>query len=307
MNNNYTKDARIYEYTSAANPYMKNIPILYHESTLYKNSPTKIIPFDLSKYIDTPYIATSPNLLASFIKIRKDESIKTFANATSQIFYIINGSGTTIMNDDVITWKKGDLFVIPYSNNELIHNATIDSVLYWINDEPLLNYLNVIPRSPKFNITFFDNETMLKEIEIIRSNSDHKHLNRLGILLGNKITEHSTKTITHTMWSLLNVLPKNEYQKPHKHNSIALDLCVYANKEKGIVYTLMGKNLDSDGNIIDPVKCCWQTGTVFVTPPGWWHSHHNESNEDAYVLPVQDAGLYTYQRTLDIQFVSEKN
>jgi hypothetical protein len=81
------------------------------------------------------------------------------------------------------------------------------------------------------------------------------------------------------------------------------DLCVYSNKEEnGKVYTLMGKKIDSDGNIIDPIKCYWQTGTVFVTPPGWWHSHHNESYEDAYVLPIQDAGLYTYQRTLNIQF-----
>jgi gentisate 1,2-dioxygenase len=39
-----------------------------------------------------------------------------------------------------------------------------------------------------------------------------------------------------------------------------------------------------------------------VTPPGWWHSHHNESDEDAIVLPVQDAGLHTYLQTLDIQF-----
>ena len=30
-----------------------------------------------------------------------------------------------------------------------------------------------------------------------------------------------------------------------------------------------------------------------MTPPGWWHSHHNDSDEDAWVLPMQDAGLYT--------------
>lgn len=35
------------------------------------------------------------------------------------------------------------------------------------------------------------------------------------------------------------------------------------------------------------------TGGSFVTPPGWWHSHHNDSAEDAWVLPMQDAGLYT--------------
>jgi gentisate 1,2-dioxygenase len=303
MQTKIEEDARIYEYSSAANPLMKDIPIMYHESTLHEKGETRIIHFDLSSYIEIPYTATSPNLLAAFIRICKNENIKTFANATSQIFYVINGNGNTVVNNNIIEWNKGDLFVIPYTDNEIIHNATVDSAIYWVSDEPLLNYLNVIPKSPKFNITFFSNNKMLNEIEIIRSNNEHKHLNRLGILLGNKITENTTKTITHTMWSLLNVLPANEYQKIHKHNSIALDLCVYAKKDENCkIYTLMGKNIDNNGNIIDPIKCYWETGTVFVTPPGWWHSHHNESNEDAYVLPIQDAGLYTYQRTLDIQF-----
>ena len=45
-----------------------------------------------------------------------------------------------------------------------------------------------------------------------------------------------------------------------------------------------------------------KAGAAFVTPSGYWHSHHNESNADADVLPIQDAGLQTYLRTLDIAF-----
>jgi gentisate 1,2-dioxygenase len=41
---------------------------------------------------------------------------------------------------------------------------------------------------------------------------------------------------------------------------------------------------------------------VFVTPPGLWHSHHNESGHPAHILPIQDAGLHTFLRTLDIRF-----
>jgi hypothetical protein len=43
-------------------------------------------------------------------------------------------------------------------------------------------------------------------------------------------------------------------------------------------------------------------GASFITPAGYWHSHHNESGEDAHVLPIQDAGLHTYLRTLDILY-----
>ena len=68
----------------------------------------------------------------------------------------------------------------------------------------------------------------------------------------------------------------------------------------------MGKELDTSGNIINPIRCNWTPGGVFITPPGWWHSHHNESDEVAWVLPMQDAGLYTHQRTLDIRFVDDE-
>ena len=40
-----------------------------------------------------------------------------------------------------------------------------------------------------------------------------------------------------------------------------------------------------------------------MTPPGLWHSHHNESGAPAHLMPIQDAGLHTYLRTLDIHFV----
>ena len=91
----------------------------------------------------------------------------------------------------------------------------------------------------------------------------------MGILLGNKVTEDSTKTVTHTLWSLLNVLPAGDAQRPHRHNSVALDLCVSA--EPSGVYTMMGPELGPDGWVKDPVRCDWKTGAMFVTPPGWWY------------------------------------
>ncbi len=64
----------------------------------------------------------------------------------------------------------------------------------------------------------------------------------------------------------------------------------------------LDRTIDPDGNIIDPIKAPWLPGAMFVTPPGWWHSHHNESDQDAIVLPVQDAALHTQIQTLDIRF-----
>ena len=41
---------------------------------------------------------------------------------------------------------------------------------------------------------------------------------------------------------------------------------------------------------------------AFVTPPGLWHAHFNQSGAPAHLIPIQDAGLHTYLRTLDIRF-----
>ena len=46
----------------------------------------------------------------------------------------------------------------------------------------------------------------------------------------------------------------------------------------------------------------WVSGASFITPASYWHSHHNESGQPAHVLPIQDAGLHTYLRTLSIVF-----
>ena len=91
-------------------------------------------------------------------------------------------------------------------------------------------------------------------------------------------------------------LPGGTEQKPHCHNSVAIDLVIDAPES---AYTLVGKSLDADGNIINGERVYWKSGSVFVTPPGLWHSHHNDSDRVALLLPVQDAAFHSYMRTLD--------
>lgn len=77
-----------------------------------------------------------------------------------------------------------------------------------------------------FHLTVFKKQKLFDAIETIKHEAGHEHRNRLGVLLGNKATETGTKTLTHVLWSLLNELPPNNNQRPHRHNSVALDLCV---------------------------------------------------------------------------------
>ena len=124
---------------------------------------------------------------------------------------------------------------------------------------------------------------------------------RVSVLLANA-SQPLTRTITHTLWAMIGILPAGRMQPPHRHQSVALDLITSCRPG---CYTLVGDELDAQGEILDPARVEWESGGAFVTPPGMWHAHVNDSGADAYLLPIQDAGLCTYMRTLDIRFRSQ--
>ena len=168
--------------------------------------------------------------------------------------------------------------------------------IYYINDSPLINYLGSKAVKKIFKTAVYKNEFLVQKLNEL-SNPNN---NRKGILLSNKDTEAlGVNTITPVLWALYNELPPNTIQRPHKHNSVALDLCVKCSDSENI-YTLIGDDLDEKGNIINPKKVYWKEGTMFITPPGLWHSHNNVGDTYAYIIPIQDAGLLLYQRILGI-------
>jgi gentisate 1,2-dioxygenase len=248
-----------------------------------------------------PWPATSPNLLASFVRVLAGESLEMRARATSSAYFVIRGAGSSATEHGLFPWSRGDLLVLPACAEAVRHSATEDATLYNVTDEPLLRYLGVTPSEPRCAPALFTRAALLAAVEEVRHEQGAEHRNRLGVLLSNAATDSETRTLTPTLWALLNVLPPRTAQPPHRHNSVALDLCIDA-AGGGKVYTAMGPELGEDGWVKDPVKMWWAPGACFTTPPGWWHSHHNESGEEAWVLPMQDAGLFTRQRTLDIRF-----
>ncbi len=150
----------------------------------------------------------------------------------------------------------------------------------------------------QFAPTRYDAATSLARLTEVERHPDAASRNRVSILLGNA-AQPRTMTVTHTLWAMLGVLPAGRVQRPHRHQSVALDLITSCAPG---CYTLVGTGVDGAGGIIDPVRVDWETAGAFVTPPGLWHSHHNESGEPAYLVPIQDAGLHTYLRSLDIRF-----
>jgi gentisate 1,2-dioxygenase len=299
---NWTGDARYFEYSRAANPvgsgHIPKIPLELFPAQRHGSINTGIVPFDISDQLgiaDGP--ATSPALLASFIRIAPSASVATAPVATSELYRVISGSGYSEVDGRHLHWATGDFFVLP-ANCPAVHNASTDTTMYWVTDEPLLRHLGVAPTQQRFEITHFPAERVEAELTAIESSPHATDRNRLAVLL-NTAPNELTQTVTHVLWAMYGLLPVEAVQRPHRHQSVALDLV--GDCEPGC-YTLVGRSLDADGEIVDPFRVDWEPNSAFITPPGLWHAHYNESDAPAHIIPIQDAGLHTYLRSLDIRF-----
>ena len=297
-----TEAARFHDYRYASNPLadgtLPPIPGVRFSATLHEQGPTRTIPLDASDRLLCPAPATTPGLCASFVHVRPGECHFTDANATSQLFFVMRGEGSTrLAGGDEFAWQAGDLFTLP-AKSRALHAASADAALYWVHDEPLLRYLGAEATTPQFPATLYRRREIHAALEAVIADPSSATANPLSVLLGNRALPQ-TMTITHVVWAMFGILPVAAVQAPHRHQSVAVDLVVDA---KPGCYTLVGSRLDDQGRIADGERFDWEPHSVFVTPPGLWHSHHNESGHPAHILPIQDAGLHTFLRTLDIRF-----
>lgn len=298
----WAADARYFEYTKAANPigsgHVSRVPMERFSPRLHQGGATRIVPLDLSEQLGvTSGPATSPGLLANFVRINRGDRVGTAPNATSELYYVLEGSGFSSVNGELVRWEKGDFLTLPAGSRSR-HYAAADSVFYWVHDEPLLRYLGVTATEARFAPTKFARADAVAELRRVAEAPGANDRSRVSVLLANA-EEEQTLTITHVLWAMFGLLPAGQEQRPHRHQSVALDLILDCAPG---CYTLAGDRLDERGDIVNPTRVDWEPGGAFVTPPGKWHAHYNESGRDAHLIPVQDAGLQTYLRSLDIRF-----
>ncbi len=323
----WTGDAVFYEYSAAVDPLavgaIAPVPIRRFPPGLHAGGPSRQVVLDLSADLGLPYPATSPGLLASFLVIGPGDQVDTTPGGTSELYYCLRGRGHSEVGrasasvasasaatpppappgTDRIPWSQGDVITLP-AGCTTAHRADPGdpegALLYRVCDAPLLQYLGATASEERFEPTRFDARVTAARLAEVEADPDALNRSRISVLLGNRATPQ-TLTATHTLWAMVGVLPAGRVQRPHRHQSVALDLITACSPG---CYSLLGRELDKDGNIVDPQRVEWEAAGAFVTPPGLWHSHHNESGRPAYLFPVQDAGLHTYLRSLDIRFSS---
>lgn len=301
--NSQPNQGLFFEYSTAADPVCDeltpHVPIKTFEPIIWsQDNTTRIIPLDLSTELKCPSPATSPGLVANFVVIEPNHHVDFQVNATSLIAYVHRGSGSLTSGEVQFNWKEGDFFSFPGIDLATLR-ATSQSLLYVVHDQPLLNYLGATVSVARFRPTLYPKAQADAELQKAMDDPASANRSRISVLLG--ADEFPlTRTVTHVLWAMYGTIGPDTNQKPHRHQSVALDFIVDC--QPGC-FSLLGKEVDENGDIIDPIRVDWQPGIAFVTPPGMWHSHHNVSDSYARLIPVQDAGLQTYLRSLDIRFL----
>lgn len=296
-----TLDAEYFEYSKAANPISANLisRIPYHSfpAALCADGESRVVPLDLSQALGCAGPATGPGLCANFIRLNTGDSLQLAPNATSQVLYVIAGAGHLRQGEQRFDWHPGCFIALP--GLQATHlTASSDARFYYVHDEPLLRYLGVKPAEDRFSATLYPADVANAKLREAADDPRAQDRSRISILLGNRHFPQ-TRTVTHVLWAMYGILPAGSVQKPHRHQSIALDFIIDA---PAGCYTLVGTELDENGQIRNPTRVDWTPGLAFVTPPGYWHAHYNESDREAYLIPIQDAGLQTHLRALDIRF-----
>ncbi len=218
----WADDACYFEYSKAANPigsgHAPQVPITRFDPKIYVDQPTGVFPLDLSNELGIKTgAATSPALLANFIRIRPGEQIDASPNATSQLYYVLHGRGFAAVNGQLVKWEKGDFLTLPAGTRSVFY-ADDEAAMYWVHDEPLLRYLGAEATQPRFRATKFCRADAVAKLEEIASRPGANDKSRVSVLLANADQEQ-TLTITHVLWAMFGVLPPNQEQRPHRHQS----------------------------------------------------------------------------------------
>ncbi len=261
------------------------------DRALAPETPTGLVPLDLSGRLEIDCPATTPLVLARYARIRAGESLTTAFKASAEVYYVIRGSGHTSFGRDGVerlAWGPGDAFCLP-GGGAVGHHAAADAVLWVVTNEPQLAFERCEPpapgRTPIATVHYPAAEIRRQLYDIYR---DPRGASMPGksVNFGNAALE-AARTTTPTFTLAMNSLLPGEMQRAHRHNAVAVTLVVAGER----CYSRI------DGQRVD-----WEPNAVMITPPTQLHSHHNEGSRLALFLIVQDGGLYYHCRTMGFSF-----
>ncbi|TWT15176.1 hypothetical protein [Reyranella sp. CPCC 100927] len=250
------------------------------------DAPTGIVALDISARLAAPVPATTPLLLARYLRIRAGEQLALRLRATAAIYYVIQGSGETTDRADRLAWADGDIFCIP-GGGETIHRAERYAILWAVGNEPEVAFHGLEPpATAALGTVHFPADEIRRQLDAVRATPDTADASGKVVVFATAPFEKML-SLTPSMTLALNSMEPGKAQRSHRHNSVAVTLPIACER----CYST-----------IDGARADWQPYATMITPPTAAHSHHNEGGRLATFLIVQDGGLFYHCRTIGFSF-----
>jgi gentisate 1,2-dioxygenase len=289
----YTRCARYFDSSNAF--ALKYPPVPCHQFLAERDraldpaTGTAVIPLDLSDRLGTEFPATTPLIMTRYLRIRAGDTLRTQLKASGELCYVIEGSGETRNGADRIAWGPGDVFCLPGGAASAHLAGDADCVLWLITNEPELAFEHLEPPTPENAVTgpvHYPAAEIAQQLRRVGEKLKGQKAAGLALVFSSA-DQVKSRNVLPSLTLAVNQLPPGDFQRPHRHNSAAVTLCIQSEN----CYSLIG------GRRVD-----WQEHAVMVTPPGDVHSHHNDGAAQMMCLIVQDGGLHYHCRTMGFAF-----
>ena len=250
---------------------------------------TAIINLDLSDKLKTESPATTPNLLARYVRVKAGETQCLNLTTAGEVYYLLEGAGSIAKGEDLINWVEGDSVCLPGGGETVITAKDTDCVIYSVTDEPTLSWHGAespATKSGPIEAVHYPGDEVMRLLSDVQQRETEEEMTGRFVLFTNAGAQ-TTNTVTRTISLAINSLEPGGIQTPHRHNAAALTLCLGGSD----VYSM-----------IEGEKVQWQRHAVMVTPPAELHAHHNEGEDMMLSLVAQDGGLFYNARAVGFSF-----
>jgi len=269
-------------------PVPKVPPVAFwkeRERAFAADAVTGAIACNLSDQLGSQWPATTPTMLARYVVVRAGDTLGHQYRSSGEVFHVIRGGGETSCRGERFAWKRGDSFCLP-GGQAVEHVASKDAILMQVTNEPELAYLRADAGETLIEPTLFSGEVAEQHLNNVHGrNSEQRSAGKSVVFLTAMMAER--RVTTPTLLSALNSLEPGGDQRPHRHSSVALTLSIQG---EGVFSMVDGERID------------WMPDTLFVTPPGAVHSHHNRGDRMMLSYVVQDTGLHSQLRTTNFSW-----
>ena len=248
-----------------------------------ESSSSHEILLDCSAQLGTDYPATTPLLLARYLKLKAQQTLEVNRIASAEILYVLKGSGESSNGTDTVIWGEGDVICFP-GGIITQHRASTDAVLFTVCNEPLLALERLqAPRAgtARVEAVHWSHQAIEEHLERVYSRADSAQTAGRAVQLVSTMMAPTPLPVP-SMNLAINTLEPGGNQRPHRHNGVAITL------------SIQGEGVHS---MIEDQRVDWSHGAAQITPATELHSHHNRGNVRMRSLVIQDEGVHFYTRT----------